>query len=80
MSENRCVCCGEVIPEGRQCCRECVDKYMENERKARYTAVALKKDGTQEESSGTLAEMTKWADKMWAANKVTEINIRRISP
>lgn len=21
--ENRCVCCGSVIPEGRQVCREC---------------------------------------------------------
>ena len=21
--ENRCVCCGSIIPEGRQICREC---------------------------------------------------------
>ena len=21
--ENRCVCCGEVIPEGRQVCAKC---------------------------------------------------------
>lgn len=21
--ENRCVCCGDIIPEGRQVCREC---------------------------------------------------------
>ena len=21
--ENRCVCCGAIIPEGRQVCREC---------------------------------------------------------
>ena len=21
--ENRCVCCGEIIPEGRQVCPEC---------------------------------------------------------
>ena len=24
MSENRCVCCGEVIPEGWQYCRRCL--------------------------------------------------------
>lgn len=23
MSENRCVCCGEIIPEGRQVCIRC---------------------------------------------------------
>ena len=22
-NENRCVCCGEVIPEGRQLCPQC---------------------------------------------------------
>lgn len=23
MMENRCVCCGEIIPEGRQVCEKC---------------------------------------------------------
>lgn len=23
MGENRCVCCGEIIPEGRQVCPSC---------------------------------------------------------
>lgn len=26
--ENRCVCCGSIIPEGRQVCRECEVKTM----------------------------------------------------
>ena len=26
--ENRCVCCGSVIPEGRRVCRECEVKAM----------------------------------------------------
>lgn len=30
MSENRCVCCGEIIPEGMQVCVNCLTK--ENER------------------------------------------------
>ena len=28
-SEERCVCCGEVIPEGRQVCKRC--EMMKNE-------------------------------------------------
>lgn len=27
MDENRCVCCGEQIPEGTQVCPRCVRKY-----------------------------------------------------
>lgn len=23
MTENRCICCGEIIPEGRQVCPSC---------------------------------------------------------
>lgn len=29
--ENRCVCCGAIIPEGRQVCRECEEKIMNKE-------------------------------------------------
>ena len=25
--ENRCVCCGEIIPEGRQVCKNCEQKF-----------------------------------------------------
>lgn len=31
-SEDRCICCGEIIPEGRQVCVRCekiVDKFNE---------------------------------------------------
>ena len=27
MAENRCVCCGEHIPEGTQVCPRCMKKY-----------------------------------------------------
>ena len=27
MNENHCVCCGAVIPEGRQVCKQCEKKY-----------------------------------------------------
>lgn len=26
--ENRCVCCGELIPEGRQVCMSCTQRYF----------------------------------------------------
>ena len=26
-NENRCVCCGEIIPEGRQICKKCEEEY-----------------------------------------------------
>lgn len=31
MDENRCVCCGEPIPEGRMICPECEHKEPETE-------------------------------------------------
>ena len=29
--ENRCVCCGSIIPEGRQICRECEGSELTKE-------------------------------------------------
>ena len=31
--ENRCVCCGSIIPEGRQVCRNCEQIEITSERK-----------------------------------------------
>lgn len=28
--EERCICCGEIIPEGRQVCPKCEEKSLEN--------------------------------------------------
>ena len=25
--EDKCVCCGSVVPEGRQVCRQCEEKF-----------------------------------------------------
>ena len=33
MSENRCVCCGAVIPEGTQVCPHCMKDYWNHEAK-----------------------------------------------
>lgn len=26
--QNRCICCGDIIPEGRQICPTCERKYI----------------------------------------------------
>ena len=31
MNENRCVCCGEIIPEGRMVCPLCIAKEKDND-------------------------------------------------
>ena len=33
--EDRCVCCGEIIPEGRMVCPKCEKGDMGNEQKNR---------------------------------------------
>ena len=33
MSDNRCVCCGEIIPEGQQVCMNCQKKAENGEQK-----------------------------------------------
>lgn len=30
MNENRCVACGEIVPEGRQLCPSCVARLLKS--------------------------------------------------
>lgn len=39
MSENRCICCGEIIPEGRHVCPTCEGIAMGD-----YVGRGVKKD------------------------------------
>lgn len=32
MSEDRCVCCGEIVPEGRMVCQQCINMVKETPR------------------------------------------------
>lgn len=75
--ENRCVCCGAVIPEGRQCCPVCANKFMEEGRKVLYNGVAKCQNGkTIAKKGGTLEEMTRWADDVLFSGDIIEISIR----
>lgn len=43
MSENRCVSCGEIIPEGRQICPRCrFEAGRQQHRLTKYSVVILK--------------------------------------
>ena len=42
MAENRCVSCGEIIPEGTQVCQACMDRAMRKQEKyERVTTVMM---------------------------------------
>lgn len=46
MRENRCICCGAVIPEGMQVCPEC---RVEQESEApEYSFIVIQKEGQEE--------------------------------
>lgn len=67
MDENLCVCCGAVIPEGRQICPACAEKCL---------GEAFKKGKMISSCEGTFDEVAAWADRTDA----DEINIRRKYP
>lgn len=62
MAENRCVCCGEVIPEGKQVCRMCALKSISKD----HFAGCAEIDKLIYTGSGTLWEMVEWAEKQLA--------------
>jgi RNA polymerase subunit RPABC4/transcription elongation factor Spt4 len=42
--DNRCVCCGEIIPEGRQVCPICENKVIEEMAKVIKTTEQIARD------------------------------------
>ena len=43
MDADRCVCCGEIVPEGRMICRRCEREEM------KYGAILQSQNATEEE-------------------------------
>lgn len=62
MSETRCICCGNIIPEGRQVCSICANKSKPKE--LTYHGNAYSKDGYIYETEGNLEGVSAWVDKM----------------
>lgn len=70
MSENRCVCCGDIIPEGRQICPYCEQPEI-------YIAVAETEKRTIT-VRGTLRQCAAWCDAIISGiGGAVRINIRR---
>lgn len=46
MRENRCICCGTVIPEGMQVCQEC--RAEQEDEVPEYRFIVLQKEGQEE--------------------------------
>ena len=62
MNDNRCVCCGDVIPEGRQYCPNC---YAEGEKKMK-TKFEL---GKIVMTNGIARYLSEDMDRFWTLNK-----------
>lgn len=76
MDENLCVCCGAVIPEGRQICSRC-----ENIARVKgdwYSGEVIMKDGTKRYSSGTMSDVFAWAQSLLGSKHANEFRTVRI--
>jgi hypothetical protein len=55
MSEDRCVCCGVIIPEGTQVCINCQNGCVESRRDDKVNSMACGvKKGALNDSSTTM--------------------------
>lgn len=60
MYDNRCVCCGVIIPEGLQVCPACVAKaHTDN---WLYKVDAVLNNGKRSGTLGTLHEVLPWIE------------------
>ena len=74
--EDRCVCCGEIIPEGRQVCPNCEHKGMETENKGLIDVRHCPCDGCKAKPCGHPARCVKftlWLNKTVDAVEVDEV-------
>lgn len=71
MSENRCVCCNEIIPEGIQVCPRCQKGRDE------YGARAIMKDGSNIFKQGSYKDIVKWSNEMVNNKDVNEVRFWR---
>lgn len=69
MTADFCVCCGEMIPEGRQVCPECEQKYSRNKDAIKFFKTQIKR------SRINLQAAQERGDIRAVANIVRKINI-----
>ena len=69
MTADFCVCCGEMIPEGRQVCPECEQKYSQSKDAIKFFKTQIKR------SRINLQAAQERGDVRAVANIVRKINI-----
>lgn len=75
---ERCVCCGEIIPEGNQVCSKCANKVKPGE--DIYMGKMYTKDGEPMSYFGDLKDVITWAEENRAKSVVNVLTeIRRIT-
>ena len=74
MGEDRCVCCGEIIPEGNQVCSNCRESHSQK----LYSGTAKRAGEEIGRMTGTITEVANWAEMKIRSNGSVEINIQRI--
>lgn len=73
--EDRCVCCGEIIPEGRQVCPNCEHKGMETENKGLIDVRDCPCDGCKAKPCGHPARCVKFT--LWLNKTVDAVEVVR---
>lgn len=71
-SEDRCVVCGAIVPEGRQVCSECERKTKKDKK---YNAYVYKCGAVQGWTSGTYQDVSEWCDSMMHTKGCDEARI-----
>lgn len=72
MSEDRCVCCGDIIPEGRQVCKICESNFKKPNEKILSELQSLKKDFGDCNSTEEVRLIRKWNKAVNACIDVVE--------
>lgn len=73
MMSERCVICGEIIPEGRQVCPMC-----ETGKRPMYLGIIKVKGEEKRRVAGTLQELGNWADNNIRCRGECEVTISKI--
>ena len=73
MAEERCVSCGDIIPEGSWTCNNCLEGV-----RIIYRGV-IKKNGVEVcSATGTIQQIANWADNNIRTRGNCEIQINRL--
>lgn len=76
MSESRCICCGEIVPEGRQVCFRCEKRVAKSN--PQYVASITDRYGAEYNYTGLMEEVVRWGEAMMQTSLTDEVRIRRM--